>query len=284
VCFPFPQGINALIKIALIQQRVVYDRQANLDQGVCAFKQAAQSKAQLIVFPELAFQTFFPQHRGNEGRRSASFWAETIPGPTTDLFCRLAADLGVVTILNLYEKKGNLRFDSSPVIDTDGSLLGVTRMIHVMDGPGFHERDYYDPGDQGAPVYTTALGKVGVAICYDRHFPEYMRALGLKGADIVAIPQAGAVGEWPPGLYEAELQVASMQNGYFCALANRVGEEERLVFAGESFVTDPLGQVVSRAPTGHDHILYAELDTDLLARCPARQHFLPDRRPDVYPL
>ena len=119
-------------------------------------------------------------------------------------------------------------------------------MIHITDYDCFHERGYYCPGDSGAPVYETAYGKIGVAICYDRHYPEYMRALTLSGAEIVFVPQAGAVGEWPEGLYEAELRVAAFQNGYFTALCNRVGQEPKLNFAGESFVCDPSGCVIAR--------------------------------------
>jgi N-carbamoylputrescine amidase len=131
-------------------------------------------------------------------------------------------------------------------------------------------------------VFETAAGRVGVAICYDRHFPEYMRALALGGAELVIVPQAGAVDEWPPGIFEAELQIAAFQNGYFAALVNRVGEEDCLTFAGESFVTDPAGRVIARAPKGRDTILYADIDFGLLDDCHARRHFLPDRRPEVY--
>jgi N-carbamoylputrescine amidase len=111
-----------------------------------------------------------------------------------------------------------------------------------------------------------------------------MRALGVKGAEIVVVPQAGSVGEWPAGVFEAELQVASFQNGYFAALANRVGPEERLTFAGESYVTDPLGRVIARSPAEQEHILVADLDFSLLAQCSARRHFMRDRRPEAYPL
>ena len=101
-------------------------------------------------------------------------------------------------------------------------------MVHITDYACFHEQGYYTPGDTGAPVYDTRVGRIGVAICYDRHYPEYMRALALAGAELVVVPQAGAVGEWPEGLYEAEMRVAAFQNGYFTALCNRVGKEERL--------------------------------------------------------
>ncbi|WP_425155558.1 nitrilase-related carbon-nitrogen hydrolase, partial [Candidatus Palauibacter sp.] len=145
----------------------------------------------------------------------------------------------------------------------------------------FHEQHYYAEGDTDAPVYETAVGRVGVAICYDRHYPEYMRRLGELGAQLVVIPQAGSVGEWPEGLFEAELRVAAFQNGYFSALCNRVGEESRLTFAGESFVVDPEGVILARGPELEETILYAEVD---LARCEtstARRLFWRDRRPDV---
>ncbi len=270
-----------MTKIALIQQHATTDREANVRRGAAALEEAAAQGARLVVFSELAFLRFFPQRKRKE---QPAPWAETVPGPTTEVFSALARQHGVVVVLNLYERDGERTYDSSPVLDADGSLLGVTRMVHITESPGFHETDFYHPGDRGAQVYSTAIGKLGVAICYDRHFPEYMRALGVKGAGLVVVPQAGSVGEWPAGIFEAELQVAAFHNGYFAALANRVGPEERLTFAGESYVTDPLGRVIARAPAGQDHILYADLDFALLEQCPARKHFLPDRRPDVYPL
>ena len=137
-------------------------------------------------------------------------------------------------------------------------------------------------GEGGRLVHETAAGRVGVAICYDRHFPEYMRGLRLLGAELVVIPQAGSVGEWPEGLFEAEVRTAAFQNGYFAALANRVGREEILDFAGESFVVDPDGTVIARAPGGRDAILYADCDLARNAVCHARRHFLEDRRPSFY--
>jgi len=131
-------------------------------------------------------------------------------------------------------------------------------------------------------VYDTQAGRIGVAICYDRHYPEYMRALALQGAELVVVPQAGSVGEWPDGLYEAELQVAAFQNGYFTALCNRVGPEERLTFAGESFVCGPDGRVLARAGAGTDEILTCDPDLADCARSHARRLFLRDRRPGLY--
>ena len=125
-------------------------------------------------------------------------------------------------------------------------------------------------------------GRIGVAICYDRHYPEYMRALALGGADVVFVPQAGAVGEWPAGLHEAELRVAAFQNGYYAALCNRVGAEELLEFAGESFVCDPQGNVIAEAGAGTEEILFADLDMGVLDGSAGRRLFMRDRRPELY--
>ncbi|MEE8143332.1 MAG: nitrilase-related carbon-nitrogen hydrolase [Planctomycetota bacterium] len=267
------------MRIALIQQHASEDREANLQQGLEAARRAARAGANIVCFAELAFQRFIPQHRATpEHLRSA----EEIPGPTTEAFSALARELHMVVVLNLFERAGDKTYDSSPVIDADGALLGRTRMIHITDYPGFHEQDYYTPGDTGVPIYKTRAGKLGVAICYDRHYPEYMRALALHGADLVVIPQAGTVGEWPDGLYEAECQTAAFQNGYYVALCNRVGEEEGLNFAGESFVCGPDGSVMARAPRGEDHLLLADLDPSRLPGCHARQLFFRDRRPQLY--
>ncbi len=273
------EGDALSLKIALVQQHAGPDPEENRARGAEAFAAAARSGAGLVAFAELAFSRFLPQVPASPESRLA---AETIPGPTTDLFCHLAREHRAVAILNLFERDGARTFDSSPVIDADGRLLGVTRMVHIMEGPGFHERGYYTPGDREEYVFGTAAGRIGVAICYDRHFPEYMRALRLMGAELVVIPQAGSVGEWTEGLFEAEVMTAAFQNGYYAALANRVGREEILEFAGESFVADPDGRVIARAPSGKDAILYADCDFQKNRDSHAAQHFLEDRRPELY--
>ncbi len=267
------------MKIALIQQHAAKDLDDNLKRGIQAFHQAVSEKADIVAFAELAFLPFLPQVPASG---DSPAYAEPIPGPITEVFSSLAKKNEMVVVLNLFEIDGTKTYDSSPVIDADGKILGVTRMTHIMDGLGFHEKGYYTPGDKEDFVFDTKAGRIGVAICYDRHFPEYMRYLALNGAEIVIIPQAGALGEWPKGIFEAELQVASFQNGYFSALVNRVGKEDVLHFSGESFVTDPYGKVIAQAPQGKDAILYAECDLEEIQRCPAKKYFLPDRRPELY--
>ena len=267
------------MKIALIQQHATKDYEENIKRGIDSFHQAASSGAELVAFAELAFSTFLPQIPSNQEYLAM---AEPIPGPTTEQFSKLAKKYGVVVVLNLFERDGERTYDASPVIDADGKLLGVTRMVHIMEGPGFYEKGYYAPGENINFVYKTKVGRVGIAICYDRHFPEYMRCLGLKEAEIVVIPQAGALGEWTEGIFEAELQVAAFQNGYYAALVNRVGKEDVIHFAGESFVVDPHGRVIAQAPKEEDHILYADCDFQQIPQSQAKKHFLQDRRPDFY--
>ena len=266
------------MNLALVQQEASADRAANREAGLAAVRAAAADGARLVCFAELGFEPFYPQQHATDGTLAL---AEPIPGDTTRAFAALAAELEVVIVLNLFEADGDRTYDTSPVIDADGSLLGSTRMLHITDYPGFHERGYYAPGDHGAPVFDTACGKIGVAICYDRHYPEYMRALALGGAELVVIPQAGAVGEWPGGMFEAEMQVASFQNGYFTALCNRVGADGSMVFAGESFVCNPAGAVIARAGT-EPRTLLCEIDLGEVEESNARQLFLRDRRPQLY--
>jgi len=269
------------MKIALIQQHATQSKWENLSRGIKAIEDAAQHGAQLVAFAELAFDIFLPQRPAGKNHLAH---AEPVPGPTTDLLSAKAKELGLVIVGSIYEREANKGYDCSPVIDANGKIVGKTRMvhIHVVDEPLFHEKGYYTQGNLGAGVFDTAVGRIGVAICYDRHFPEYMRALALKGAELVIIPQAGGADEWPAGIFEAEVQIGAFHNGYFAALVNRVGTEDCAVFRGESFVCNPEGQIILRAPPYTDSILYADIDLGQVKTCTAKKYFLLDRRPGIY--
>jgi len=267
------------MRIALIQQKATGDKFANLKKGLSAAEEAARNGAQLVAFAELAFEPFYPQYPAGKDKIRL---AEAIPGMVTEEFSRLARQYNMVIIPNLYERDGNKTYDTSPVIDADGTLLGKTRMVHVPDYEYFHEKTYYTPGDTGIKIYDTAVGKIGIAICYDRHYPEYMRALAVAGAELVITPQAGAAGEWTDGLYKAEMQIAAFQNGYFTALCNRTGTEENLHFSGESFVCGPDGRLLAQAGSGTEEILYCDIDLAEVKQSHAKRLFFPDRRPELY--
>lgn len=271
------------MRIALAQIASSPDRDANLSRALAAMAEARRAGADLVAFAEVVLDRFFPQAPDDH---AAFQLAEPIPGPTAGRIAAQARELGIVTVFNLYESGADgRRFDSSPVFDADGRLLGVTRMLHITQYEGFYEQTYYDPGDnarRGMPVYDTRAGRIGVAICYDRHYPEVMRSLGLQGAELVVIPQAGTVGEWPEGMYEAEVRTAAFQNGYFTALVNRVGEEGRLTFSGESFVVDPEGRVLARGKSLAEDLVVCDVDLGLCRESTARRLFWRDRRPDLY--
>ena len=205
-----------------------------------------------------------------------------MPGPTTDTFARLARQLGVVVVLNLFERDGERCYDTSPVIDADACVLGRTRMIHITDYPNFHEQDYYTPGNTGAPVYHTRVGRSWCRHLLRSALPRIHAGIGPRWADLVLVPQAGTVGEWPDGLYEAEMCVAAFQNGYYRWLCNRVGGDGALTFGGESFICTPEGTILARAPQAEDHILVADMDLSATGRSHARRLFLQHRRPELY--
>jgi len=268
--------------IALVQEFLPDNPMDAFQQGLDAIRESATAGADLVIFPELSFTEFYPQVPASERAGNVLDLADPVPGPMTDSMQKAAKDHGVVVVFNLYERDGDAAFNTSVVIDADGTMLGGTRMMHIPQYENFWERDYYTPGDTGAPVYDTAVGRLGVATCYDRHYPEYLRALALQDAEIVAVPQAGTTGEWPKGIFEGELRASAFQNGFFMALANRVGREETMLFDGSSFVVGPKGQMIAQAPSGEAIILLASVDTDRCATSPARTRFLPDRRPDAY--
>jgi N-carbamoylputrescine amidase len=268
------------LRIALAQIQPGEDPDANLATVLARMTEAAGAGARVIAFPELSLTPFLPRVRATEPPRHL---AQPIPGPATEAIGRRAGELGLVTVSNFYEvDEAGRCFDASPVFDADGSLLGVTRMTHITHYPGFWEQDYYHPADRLAPVYETTVGRIGVAICYDRHFPEYMRVLGLDGAELVLIPQAGVRGEWPEGMFEAEVRTAAFQNGYFAALCNRFGREGELEFCGGSFVSDPEGRILARATEDGEELLLVDLDLAAAESSTARRLFWKHRRPEVY--
>ncbi len=267
------------MKIALIQQKASVNKTENLKKGIAAIEQAAQHGAQLVLFAELAFEPFYPRHQAGADKKNL---AETIKGPIVTTLQKLAAKHNMVIIPNFFELEENETFDTSPVINSDGAILGKTQMFHIPDYQYFHEKSYYTPGKQDLKVFDTAVGRIGVAICYDRHYPEYMRALSIAGAQLVVVPQAGALGEWTDGLYEAEMQIASFQNGYFTALCNRVGKEGNLHFSGESFVCNPNGELLARAGSQTEEILYCDITLNNVKKSSAHTLFLPDRRKELY--
>jgi N-carbamoylputrescine amidase len=200
--------------------------------------------------------------------------------------CDVAKKHGVVLVVPLYEEDvTGVYYNTAAVIDADGKYLGKFRKIHIPQcGPGFYEKFYFRPGNLGYPVFDTRVGKVGVYICYDRHFPEGARALGLHGAEIVFIPSATTKGH-ADYLWELEQRAHAVANGYFVGTINRVGTEAPWnigEFFGSSYFCNPDGRILAKGSEDRDELLVADLDLDQIKEVRTHWQFYRDRRPDMY--
>jgi beta-ureidopropionase len=212
-----------------------------------------------------------------------------VPGPTTDRFAALAKELGIVIVLPVYEEEQpGVLYNTAAVIDADGSYLGKYRKHHIPHLPKFWEKFYFRPGNLGYPVFETAVGRIGINICYDRHFPEGWRVLALNGAQIVFNPNATAPGI-SNKLWEIEQPAAAVANGYFVVANNRVGLEDNeygddaVAFYGSSYAVGPDGNYVGEVGSStDDQLLLRDLDLDQIREVRERWQFFRDRRPDAY--
>jgi N-carbamoylputrescine amidase len=273
-----------LIRLALAQMAMSENLETNLQKGLDWVKQAAQAGAQIICFTELGLLPFFPQYRAE---KRFFQWAEALDGPTIQRFREAASREHIHILLNIFERANpGEYYDATVLLKQDGGPpLGPVRMMHIAEEPGFNEKFYYWPGNtppQATPVgFSIREVKIGVAICYDRHFPEYMRQLVLQGAEIIFAPFAGLVND-PLKMYEIEMQGAAFQNQVFIAAVNRVGKEPAAEFIGGSFVVDPAGEVIARGPCGEEKLLLADCDLSRIEEMRQARPFLRDRRPEVY--
>ena len=213
--------------------------------------------------------------------------AEAVPGgPTVGLMQELAKKHGMAMVVPVYEETiPGVYYNTAAVLDTDGTYLGKYRKNHIPHlPPGFWEKFYFKPGNCGYPVFTTQLGKIGVYICYDRHFPEGFRELGLNGAEIVFNPSATVAG-LSDHLWELEQPAAAVANGYFVGAINRVGREKPWdmgEFYGRSYFCNPRGHIVAQGSRDKDEVIVADLDLDEIREVRETWQFFRDRRPDTY--
>lgn len=267
------------ITIALAQTTADADRERNRNRAEELVAAAARAGAGLIAFPEMAFDPFFPQHPTD-----ARFfdWAEPVPGPTTQRFAALARERKIAVFLNLFQsaERGQY-FDATVVLDADGAHCGVAQMLHICETPGFHEKFYYWPGRCDYPVFEIGGVRVAPVICYDRHYPEVMRILTLRGADLILVQTATTVEE-AGSILELEMQAAAVANGVFVALVNRAGRDQGLQFAGRSFVVNPAGAVIARSTADGEDLLTVVIDLGEITAARHNWPFLRDRRPEIY--
>jgi len=274
--------VTNIVRAALVQSEWTGDKESMVEKNVAMARDAAANGAQVLCFQEIFTSRYFcttqdPEHYDE---------AEAIPdGPTTQRMIALAKETGMVLVVPIYEKVDEGTFyNTASVIDADGTFLGIYRKTHIPQVAGFWEKFYFKPGDTGYPVFDTAVGRIGVYICYDRHFPEGWRALGLAGARIVFNPSATTRGH-SKYLCELEQPAAAVANEYFIGAVNRVGAEglEGTDYYGSSYFVSPRGQIIDGTGSDtDDEVVIRDLDMDLIEEVRRHWAFYRDRRSETY--
>ena len=254
-----------------------------IDKHVSMIEQAAGEGVEVLCLQELFYAPYFC---AEQDARWYSMVERVPDGPTVTLMQELAKKHNMVMVVPVYEEAmAGVYYNTAAVLDHDGTYLGKYRKTHIPHlEPGFWEKFYFKPGNSGFPVFTTKIGKVGVYICYDRHFPEGARALGLNGAEIVFNPSATVAG-LSEYLWELEQPAHAVANGYFVGAINRVGHEQPWdigEFYGKSYFCNPRGQIIAQASRNRDEVLVADLDLDEIREVRGIWQFYRDRRPDAY--
>ena len=277
--------------IGLMQRKCSPDPKENLDGTIAAIRDAARRGARIICTQEL----FLTQYFCREENHDSFDLAEAIPGPTTDVRGKLAAELGVVIVASLFERRAaGLYHNTAAVLDADGALAGIYRKMHIPDDPLYYEKFYFTPGDLGVPSFDTRHGRIVTQICWDQWYPEGARLASLRGANILFYPTA--IG-WHPSekaqhgaaqldAWRTIQRSHAIANGIFVAAVNRVGfegpPESGIEFWGSSFVADPFGQVIAQASADKEETLIVECDPRRMEEVRRNWPFLRDRRTDAY--
>lgn len=242
---------------------------------------AKKQGVQILCFQELFFGPYFCAEQNKRWYK----YAEPIPGPLIERMQELAKEKNLVLITPIYEEASTgIYYNTAVVIDSDGSYVGKMRKMHIPHlEPGFWEKFYFKPGNLGYPVFNTSVGRIGVYLCYDRHFPEGARLLGLNGAEIVFNPSATVAG-LSEHLWSIEQPAHAIANGYFIAAINRVGEEPWRIgeFYGSSYIADPKGQLVVKGSRDKEELVIGDIDLDMIREVRNIWQFYRDRRPESY--
>jgi N-carbamoylputrescine amidase len=281
-------------RIGLVQMRCEPDHDRNLRHAQDALSDAAREGAEVVCLPEL-FRTPYLCQSEDASRFD---WAEPIPGPSTEALSKQAADLGVSVVASLFERRApGLYHNTAVVLDAQGELVGRYRKMHIPDDPLYYEKFYFTPGDLGFRVHHTEAGALGVLVCWDQWFPEAARATTLAGAEMLFYPTAigwqfdeeEAIDAAQRDAWTTIQRAHAIANGVFVVAVNRVGHEKLegaagggIRFWGSSFVADPFGRVLAKAPDDDEAVLVVECDLAAIERVRRDWPFLRDRRIDAY--
>lgn len=283
------------MRLAMFQMANAGSVQFNLNKSLEAIRKAAENQADMILFPEVQLTEFFPQFEGQD----KSSYQVTLDSEIVKAFRAACKKYHIMAVPNLYlrlddskeenssysassmiAKEEKRAYDASLMIGRDGVVLGIQKMVHIAQALHFYEQDYYLPSDDGFQVFDTPFGKIGVVVCFDRHYPESVRTETLMGADCILVPTVNTKSE-PMEMFQQEIRVQAFQNSVFIAMCNRVGVEDDMEFAGESLVVSPQGDVLVKADDT-EQLIYMDIDLQQARNIRAKKPYTTLRREEFY--
>ena len=264
------------MKLALAQMKMDTGMDANFDKTLRLMREASQQGADLIFFPEIQLSPFFPQYE----KQDVAAYAMGMESPYVQGVCEACRELNIYASPNFYIRENGRSYDMSLLIDNQGQIIGRQKMVHIAQCPCFYEQDYYTPSEEGFQVFDTALGKIGIVVCFDRHYPESIRTEALRGAELILVPTANTTDE-PSQLFQWEVKIQAFQSSVHVAMCNRVGVEDQMTFSGESIVADCKGDTVALAGAGEE-LLFAELDLAAATKMRKEKPYTALRRTELY--
>ena len=274
--------MDASTRIGLVQMAMSEDRAENLEKVARLAHSAREQGARIIALPELFATPYFCQRQD----RAHLALAEPVPGPTTRFLGDLAADLDAVILGSVFESvEIGFSYNTAVVLERDGTLLGISRKMHIPQYPYYEEKFYFTPGDTDYPVFATSSGRIAVPTCWDQWYPEAARIACLKGAELIVYPTAIGRTQLLDDEYRAAwrrvMQGHAVANGLYVAAVNRVGTEGDLTFWGSSFLADPFGTLVAQGGE-EEEVVLGDVEQDRIVRMRELNHYFRDRRPDSY--
>ena len=264
------------MKIALAQMSMSIDKADNYKKTLTLMEEAHEKGADLIVFPEIQLSPFFPQYE----KRNVDAYVDSIDDAYVRGIQQACRKYGLYASPNVYMEENGHRYDMSLLIDDQGTILGKKKMVHIAQAKQFCEQDYYTPSEEGFQVYETKFGKIGIVICFDRHYPESIRTSALKGADLILVPTAN-VKEEPGEMFIWEIKVQAFQSSVFVAMCNRVGKEDQMDFSGESLIVSPNGETIALT-NDQEGLLMADLDLTKAKEIRDQKPYTSLRRTEFY--
>lgn len=262
--------------LALAQMKMARGVEVNYQKTLQLIKEAAAGGASLIVFPEIQLSPFFPQFPDQD---VSEFVMRQDDQRITGI-CNVCRENHIFAAPNFYIEEDRKRYDMSLLIDDVGAIIGKQKMVHIAQCEQFYEQSYYTSSDEGFLVFDTKFGKIGIVVCFDRHYPESIRTEALRGAELILIPTANTTDE-PSDLFQWEVRVQAFQNSVNIAMCNRVGSEGSMTFSGESIVSDFDGKILALAGP-NEELLFSEIDLEAAAKRRQEKPYTALRRKELY--